>query len=69
MQGTEIDRNEEIRKLAYRLWQESGCPNGSDLQHWLKAQELWQENHRPKTRTKAAKAKKPKPTRTLKSEL
>ena len=69
MQGTEIDRDEEIRQLAYRLWQESGCPNGSDLQHWLKAQELWQEKHRPKTRTKPAKAKKPKQTRTLKSEL
>ncbi len=40
MQGTEIDRDEEIRQLAYRLWQESGCPNGSDLQHWLKAQEI-----------------------------
>ena len=38
MQGTEIDRDEEIRQLAYRLWQEAGCPNGSDLQHWLQAQ-------------------------------
>jgi hypothetical protein len=69
MQGTEIDRDEEIRQLAYRLWQESGCPNGSDLQHWLKAQELWQEKHRPKNRTKPAKAKKPRQTRTLKKDL
>ena len=69
MQGTEIDRDEEIRQLAYRLWQESGCPNGSDLQHWLKAQELWLEKHRPKNRTKLAKAKKPRQTRTLKRDL
>ncbi len=69
MQGKEIDRDEEIRQLAYRLWQESGCPNGSDLQHWLKAQELWQEKHRPKNRTKPAKAKKPRQTRTLKRDL
>ncbi len=69
MQGTEIDRDEEIRQLAYRLWQESGCPIGSDLQHWLQAQEMWQEKHRPKNRAKPAKAKKPRQTRTLKSEL
>ena len=69
MQGTEIDRDEEIRQLAYRLWQESGCPNGSDLQHWLKAQELWQEKHRPKSRPKPTKARKPRQTRTLKREL
>ncbi|MGZ8485874.1 MAG: DUF2934 domain-containing protein, partial [Candidatus Binatia bacterium] len=43
MQGTEIDRDEEIRQVAYRLWQEAGCPNGADLQHWLRAQDLWQE--------------------------
>jgi Protein of unknown function (DUF2934) len=69
MQGTEIDRDEEIRQLAYRLWQESGCPTGSDLQHWLKAQEMWQEKHRPKNRTKPAKAKKPRQARTLKRDL
>ena len=69
MQGTEIDRDEEIRQLAYRIWQESGCSNGSELQHWLKAQELWQEKHRPKNRTKPAKAKKPRQTRTLKKDL
>ena len=69
MQGTEIDRDEEIRQLAYRLWQEAGCPNGSDLQHWLRAQELWQEEHRPKSRPKPAKARKPRLTRTLKREL
>jgi hypothetical protein len=63
MQGTEIDRDEEIRQLAYRLWQESGCPNGSDLQHWLKAQEIWLEVHSP------SKARKPRQTRTLKSAL
>ena len=69
MQGTEIDRDEEIRQLAYRLWQESGCPTGSDLQHWLKAQEMLQEKHRPKNRTKPAKAKKPRQARTLKRDL
>ena len=69
MQGTEIDRDEEIRQLAYGIWQEAGCPNGSDLQHWLQAKELWLEIHSPKSRPKPSKARKPRQTRTLKSEL
>jgi hypothetical protein len=69
MQGRENDRDEEIRQLAYRIWQEAGCPNGSDLQHWLKAKDVWQENQRPENRTKPAKARKPRQTRTVKREL
>ena len=69
MQGTQIDRDEEVRQLAYRLWQEAGCPNGADLQHWLKAEEVWRENQSPEKRTKPAKAKKPRQTRMVKREL
>ncbi len=69
MQGTEIDRDEEIRQLAYRFWQEAGCPDGSDLDHWLKAEDLWLENHRLLKPTKSSKAKKPRQTRTVKREL
>jgi len=48
MQGTEIGRDEEIRQLAYRFWQEDGCPDGQEVQHWLKAESIWLEEHRPK---------------------
>ena len=67
MQSTQIDGDEEIRQLAYRLWQEAGCPNGSDLQHWLKAQDIWRQTHpAKKPRTKPSVAKKPTKTRTVK---
>ena len=69
MQGTEIDGDEEVRQLAYRIWQEAGCPNGSDLQHWLKAKEIWLEGQRPENQTKPSKATKPRQARTLKREL
>jgi hypothetical protein len=69
MQGREIDGDEEVRQLAYRIWQEAGCPNGSDLQHWLKAKEVWQENHRSENQPKPSKARKPRQTRTVKREL
>jgi hypothetical protein len=31
---------EEIRREAYLLWQQEGCPQGRELDHWLAAQEL-----------------------------
>ena len=64
MQATQIDRNEEIRQLAYKIWQESGCPDGADVQHWLKAQEIWLETHAPKKR-RAIPAKATKPSKKL----
>ena len=72
MQGTEINRDEEIRRLAYRFWQEAGCPNGDELQHWLKAEAIWPEEHRPKSESnapKSPKVRKPRQSRTVKREL
>jgi hypothetical protein len=72
MQGTEIDRDEEVRQLAYRFWQEAGCPNESELQHWLKAEATWLQERSPKNESnpsKSRKGRKPRQTRTVKREL
>lgn len=38
--GTHPEPTEaEIQKAAYYLWQEKGCPAGSDLEIWLEARE------------------------------
>jgi hypothetical protein len=29
---------EEIAKLAYSYWQADGCPEGSDMRYWLRAE-------------------------------
>jgi hypothetical protein len=34
------DFEERVRKRAYRLWQEEGCPEGRADAHWDKAREL-----------------------------
>lgn len=68
MEGEEAKRDEEIRQLAYRLWQEEGCPNGCDVEHWLRAQMIWEEMKRPKN--KPVSRGRPKGTRkTNESEL
>jgi hypothetical protein len=30
----------EIATVAYRLWLNSGCPPGSELEHWLRAEAI-----------------------------
>jgi len=34
------DLDEQIRKQAYYLWQQDGCPDGHALDHWLAAGEI-----------------------------
>jgi Protein of unknown function (DUF2934) len=55
VQRMEIETQEQIRELAYRIWQAEGYPHGSDVQHWLKAEAIWQEEHRPKSKPKRSK--------------
>lgn len=38
-------REEEIRQIAYHLWLDEGCPYGRHLDHWLKAEAIWREQH------------------------
>jgi hypothetical protein len=54
-QGMDVEREQEVRELAYRLWQEEGCPDGYEVQHWLKAEVIWQEQNRPKRKPKRSR--------------
>ena len=72
MEGTQVNRDEEIRQLAYRLWQEEGCPDGREVEHWLRAQMIWEEITRPKSKprqSRAPKERKTKQTPTAEREL
>lgn len=65
MEGTETNRDEETRQLAYRLWQEEGRPDGYDVQHWLKAETILLEEHRPRpVRSKRTTGRKSSQTQT-----
>ena len=72
MQDTEIRRDEETRQVAYKLWQEEGCPDGYDVQHWLRAKMIWEEIDRPQSeprQAKALKGRKGRQTGTAEREL
>lgn len=38
-----MDREKEIKLIAYRMWEEEGCCHGLDQKHWLHAEMIWQE--------------------------
>jgi hypothetical protein len=49
-----MGREDEIKEIAYCLWEQEGCCNGRDLEHWFRAEVIWVEKQKP-----AAKADKP----------
>ena len=33
------EKDDEIRKKAYSIWEQDGCPEGQALEHWFRAKE------------------------------
>ncbi len=40
-----MDREEEIRKIAYHMWDLEGRPEGHAEEYWLMAESIWEINH------------------------
>ena len=38
-----MGREDEIRLIAYSIWEEESCPDGRDCEHWLMAETIWEE--------------------------
>ena len=38
-----MQREHEVRLIAYHIWEEEGRPAGHDLDHWLRAESLWRD--------------------------
>jgi Protein of unknown function (DUF2934) len=57
---TPPDRDETVRALAHKLWEEEGRPDGRANDHWLRAVTLVDSIEAPKAKKPAApKAKAP----------
>lgn len=44
-----MDREEEIRMIAYSIWIQDGCCHGHEIEHWLKAEIVWQTKNNLQT--------------------
>jgi hypothetical protein len=47
-----MDREEEIREIAYHLWDLEGRCEGHNLEYWLIAEAIWAINHSADTQGK-----------------
>lgn len=52
---------DEIRSIAYQIWEEEGYPEGRDVEHWLRAEMIWQERNQPVAAAAPVKAVAGKP--------
>ena len=41
-----MHHEDDLRLIAYRIWEEEGRPDGRALDHWLKAEALWDDEQR-----------------------
>jgi hypothetical protein len=44
-----MGREDDVKLIAYRLWQEDGCCDGHDVEHWLKAEMVWEAQNKQQT--------------------
>jgi hypothetical protein len=49
-------REDDIRLIAYNLWEEEACPDGKDCEHWYRAEIIWQEQQKQNTVSKLTKS-------------
>jgi len=52
------DLEERIRERAYAIWQEAGCPQGCDQDHWLRAERELAATAKPAAKRRAGTAAK-----------
>ena len=38
-----MHHEDEVRLIAYQIWEKQCCPEGRELEHWFKAEAVWQE--------------------------
>jgi hypothetical protein len=51
-----MGREEEIKIIAHRIWEEEGYCDGHEMEHWLSAEVIWEEKQKNKAAPKNAKA-------------
>lgn len=39
-------REDEVRNIAYALWVQDGYNRDSAIQHWLRAEAIWEQNQK-----------------------
>jgi hypothetical protein len=41
-------KEDEIRLIAYSIWEQENCPNSKDCEHWYRAEAIWEKQQKSK---------------------
>ena len=50
-----MGKDEEVRLIAYQIWEAEGCCHGRDIEHWLKAEIVQEEGQKQKVASASEK--------------
>jgi hypothetical protein len=62
-----METQEEIRRIAYEIWEKEGRPEGRDVEHYLRAEAMWREAQAQQNPASPAGGPKRRPTRRRKA--
>jgi len=48
-------REDEIRVIAYKIWEEEGRVDGHDGDHWFRAEAIWEREEKEKSPPRLSK--------------
>jgi hypothetical protein len=47
-----VKKDDEIRLIAYSIWEQEGCLEGRDCAHWFRAEAIWEQQQKPTAKIK-----------------
>ncbi|HXY73867.1 MAG TPA: DUF2934 domain-containing protein [Dehalococcoidales bacterium] len=45
-----MGKEDEVKLIAYSIWEKEGSPAGLDLDHWFRAEIIWEQNQKKPTK-------------------
>jgi hypothetical protein len=54
-------QKDEIGLIAYTIWEQEGCINGKDCEHWFRAEVIWEERQKSIRKKATKEAETPSP--------
>jgi hypothetical protein len=58
-----MGKEDEIRLIAYSIWEEENCQDGRDCEHWIRAEAIWEEKQKNAAASTDTKAKSKRTTK------
>lgn len=49
-------REDEIKLIAYKIWEQEGCVDGRDCEHWYRAETIWERQQKEKSAAVSTRA-------------